>query len=168
MGRSIVSYSVFSVFIIALQVLFLKNFILFNYIFCFVYIYIILFAPSDVKPISLMVVSFLIGVVIDFFYDTSGIHAFACVFTAFFKPFAERIALAKDMRSIHISQVGIKNFSTYAFPLLLVHIGLLLFIEAGSTSLIWITSYKVILSTALTFIIITAVQFLVSPSRNAV
>src|SRR6476620_7175848 len=62
------------------QVLILKNIVLFNTAFCFLYVAYLFFLPVDSNPLLLMVAGFLMGLTVDMFYDSLGLHAFACVF----------------------------------------------------------------------------------------
>ena len=61
------------------QVLILKNIVLFNTAFCFLYVAYLFFLPVEANPLFLMIAGFLMGFAIDIFYDSLGLHAFSCV-----------------------------------------------------------------------------------------
>ena len=73
------------------QVLLLKNFILFDTAFCFLYVAFILLLPLEIGPLTLMTLAFVVGFIIDLFYDSIGINAAACVFIAFLRPYWMKI-----------------------------------------------------------------------------
>ena len=68
---------------VAIQVLFVRNLVLFDTAFCFVYVAFLLLIPLETGPLILMLLGFLTGFVIDIFYDSLGIHSAACVLLTF-------------------------------------------------------------------------------------
>ena len=79
MSRSgIVQFILFFVYVL-LQVLLLRNLVLFNSAFCFLYIAFILLLPIEWNSLVLMVIGFFLGFTIDIFYDSMGLHAMATV-----------------------------------------------------------------------------------------
>jgi len=70
-----------------LQVLFLNNIIVTSLnITPFLYVLFILMLPYETKPWISLMLSFLLGLSVDIFSDTGGIHAAAGVLTAFVRP----------------------------------------------------------------------------------
>src|SRR5918996_6454046 len=65
------------------QVLILKNIVLFNTAFCFLYVAYLFFLPVESNPLFLMFAGFIMGFAIDIFYDSLGLHAFSCVFVMY-------------------------------------------------------------------------------------
>ncbi|MDW8287920.1 MAG: hypothetical protein RMJ89_07605, partial [Flammeovirgaceae bacterium] len=72
---------------VLLQVLFLQHLNLFDAAFCFLYISFILFLPVRLDRLWVLLLSFLIGILIDIFYNTLGIHAASCVLIGFLRGF---------------------------------------------------------------------------------
>src|SRR6187431_954787 len=62
------------------QVLILQNVVLFHTAFCFLYVLYLLSLPVETNPLILMLIGFLMGFMVDLFYESLGLHAFACVF----------------------------------------------------------------------------------------
>ena len=62
------------------QVLILKNIVLFHTAFCYLYVAYLLFLPVESNPMLLMLAGLTMGVAMDVFYDSLGLHASACVF----------------------------------------------------------------------------------------
>jgi hypothetical protein len=56
------------------QVLILKNIVLFNTAFCFLYVAYLFFLPVEANPLFLMFAGFIMGFAIDVFYDSLGLH----------------------------------------------------------------------------------------------
>ncbi len=147
-----------------LQVTLFRNLVLFDLAFCYIYIAFILNLPFDTGRVLLMLLAFLCGFVVDIFYDTLGIHAFASVFIAFLKPpwttaIPPRGGYEMGMKPT-LKIMGFSWFLTYALPLILLHHLTLFFIEAGGLHLMGYTLVKVIFSTLFTFIVLIIIQYL--------
>ena len=73
--------------LVLLQVLIVKNINLGRYFIFFPYILFIVLLPFNTpKPLTL-ILAFILGLSIDMFYDTQGMHAAACITMAFVRSF---------------------------------------------------------------------------------
>jgi rod shape-determining protein MreD len=61
------------------QVLVFKNVVLFHTAFCFLYVLYLLIFPVETNPLLLMAVALALGLCVDIFYDSVGLHAMASV-----------------------------------------------------------------------------------------
>lgn len=59
----------------------------FDYIHFFIYPLAIILLPIDTSKVAVLIYAFFLGLTIDVFYDSPGVHAAACVFMAFLRPF---------------------------------------------------------------------------------
>lgn len=147
-----------------LQVLIVKNVVLFHTAFCFVYIAYLLLLPIEVNPLVLMGIGFLMGFTIDIFYDSLGMHAFASVFVMYARSYWLNLITPQggyDSNAVPaISMSGVQWFLIYLMPLVFLHHILLFFLEMGSFDLFWFTLWKAISSTLLTTLLIVILQFL--------
>jgi hypothetical protein len=147
-----------------LQVTLVRNMILFDTAFCYVYVAFIILLPFEIGPVLLMVIAFLCGFMVDIFYDSLGIHAAACVLIAFLRPFwtktiPPRGGYEMGMKPT-IKIMGFSWFLTFTLPLILIHHAVLFFVEAGGMHLFGFTLVKVISSTILTFLVVVILQYL--------
>lgn len=147
-----------------MQVTLVRNMILFDTAFCYVYVAFIILLPFEIGPVLLMVIAFLCGFMVDIFYDSLGIHAAACVLIAFLRPFwtktvPPRGGYEMGMRPT-IKIMGFSWFLTFTLPLILIHHAMLFFVEAGGMHLFGFTLVKVISSTILTFLVVVILQYL--------
>ena len=171
MSRSaIIQFVTFFVYLL-LQVMLLKNFVLFNTAFCFLYVAFILLLPIETTTLALMVVGFLLGFVIDIFYDSLGIHACTLVLIAYLRnlwlatitPQGGYDAGAGPTLALN----GMQWFLVYTLPLVFLHHFVLFFVEAGGFGVFWYTMLKVIGSLLFTMTILILTQFLVGDRRRA-
>ena len=151
------------------QVLILKNIVLFNTAFCFLYVAYLFFLPVESKPVFLMLVGFLMGAAIDVFYDSLGLHAFACVFVMYVRNYWLSLITpqggydSSDTPSIAIH--GMQWFLVYTIPLVFLHHSILFFVEAGGLGMFWFTLWKVVTSTIFTTLVTVIVQYLFPSGR---
>lgn len=138
---------------IAVQVMFLRDIALANVAFCFIYTWFLVKAPMNTNPLLFLPGAMLVGWVIDTFYNTHGMHAFACVLLAWLRPLYFRIltpANGYDERSsISLAEMKWLWFFSYIFLMLMSHHFLLFMLEAGDVTLIGMTLLKSLASTLL-------------------
>jgi rod shape-determining protein MreD len=151
--------------VILLQVLLLDNVQMGGYLNPYFYVIFIILLPFEVPNWLLLSLAFLLGLSIDFFNGTPGMHAAASVFMAFVRPFILKNFSPRDgyesgtFPGIHY--YGIEWFTKYAVILILAHHFFLFFIEAFRFSDILFTLTRIILSTILTSVIIVLSQFFI-------
>lgn len=151
------------------QVLILQNVVLFHTAFCFLYVAYLLLLPVETNPLALMGIGFIMGFAVDMFYDSLGLHAFACVLIMYLRNYWLNNLTpqggydSNDVPSLALN--GLQWFTVYATPMVLVHHSVLFFTEAGGFGMFWFTLWKIITSTLFTLIVILIAQFLF-PSRR--
>lgn len=150
--------------LVLLQVLIVKNINLGRYFIFFPYILFLLLLPFNTpKPLTL-ILAFVLGLTIDMFYDTQGMHAAACITMAFVRSFvlelfAPREGYDEQLKPT-ITYMGVGWFSSYALVLILIHHFVLFYIEAFTFHEFFRTLLRVIGSTVATFGFIYLMQFL--------
>lgn len=156
---------------VLVQVLLLKNLVLFKSSFCFLYVAFILLLPIEFNSLLLMLAGFVMGFSIDIFYDSLGMHAFALIVVSYLRNYWLATITPQggyDSGSIPaIANYGWQWFLVYTLPLLFVHHFVLFFVEASGFDLFWYTMLKVISSVVFTLTAILILQYL-SPARRRV
>ncbi len=163
--------AIIGIILLLAQVTLFKDIILFNLAFCFPYILILFVLPINTNRIALQGAGFLVGLLIDSFYNTPGLHAAACVLIMFLRPFWLNILLSGsnyDAGSrVSIRSMGFRWFATYLIPLTLIHHLILFFIEAGGFNLAGITLVKVLYSTLFSFTCMVIMQYIFASESRA-
>lgn len=151
------------------QVLILKNIVLFNTAFCFLYIAYLFFLPVESNPLFLLLIGFLMGFAVDIFYDSLGLHAFACVLVMYIRNYWLTVITPQGGYDTNatpsLAVNGMQWFLVYTFPLVFTHHAVLFFLEAGGFGMFWFTLWKVITSSIFTTIVIVVVQYLFPSGR---
>lgn len=152
------------VLLILLQVLILNNVQLHQLINPFIYILFILLLPIGASRWLVLVTSFLLGLTVDVFSDSGGIHAAACVLIAYIRPFVLSIISphggydANDAPGL--GQMGLTWFSIYSIILTFVWNLSYFFLEVFSFDGFLRTILKVLLSTLISLLLIFIHQYL--------
>ena len=74
------------IFLLAAQVVIFNNFNFLGYINPFPYILFIILFPVNGNKYALLVASFLLGITMDLFCNSGGVHAASCVILAYVRP----------------------------------------------------------------------------------
>jgi hypothetical protein len=151
------------------QVLILKNIVLFNTAFCFLYVAYLFFLPVESNPLFLMFAGFIMGFAIDIFYDSLGLHAFSCVLVMYVRNYWLSLITPQggydSSATPSIAINGMQWFLVYTIPLVFLHHSILFFVEAGGFGMFWFTLWKIITSTIFTALVTVVVQFLFPSGR---
>ncbi len=160
----------YPVLLLALQVLVVRNLVLFDYAFAFVYVGIILLWPRETNPLWLLLLAAGIGLLVDVFYDTLGIHAAATTLLAFLRPTVLKLIMPSGGYELgdetRISSMGVSWFVRYAVPLLVIHHLTLFFIEAAEVALLPLAMLKALASAGLTLLLLLLFQYALEPARR--
>ena len=107
---------------------------IFYYTSIVIYPIFLFFLPMRVPHTLLILLGFVLGITIDFFYNSLGVHASASVVTAFIRPYL--IGAMEPRNGYAINQrpnrydMGIGWFMTYAGILLFIHLFVYFSVEA--------------------------------------
>lgn len=162
-SKSIFSQVLIFAFYLLLQIFFVRQLVLFNYAFCFVYIASILLLPFDVNKVTLILLGFLAGIMVDIFYNTIGANAAAMTLIAFIRPSVISLLTPQrgydERQTLSLNSMGLTWFITYATTLTFVHHFVLFLLEASDWGLFLPVIVKVICSTIFTTTVIVIIQF---------
>jgi hypothetical protein len=155
---------------VVLQLVLFRNLTLFGYAFAFPYLAFLLLLPVQTSALFSIILGFVLGITVDIFYDTLGIHAAASVLMAYFRSgWLRLIAPSGGYETVSVPSIQATNFPwflSYSIPLLFVHHVALFFIEAGGFVYFWISLKKIGLSTILSSFLIIFLQYLFIPKRR--
>jgi hypothetical protein len=171
MNKNLVIHSLQLVVFLGLQVLLLRNLVLFDMAFCYLYIGFVLFLPIQMPKVMLLLLAFISGIAVDTFYDTIGVNAAAAVLLAYLRPYVLLILTPRDdyekSDSVNVHVMGWRWFFVYALFLIFIHHLALFFLELGSFRNAGLTLLKVVMSTAFTFLVLVIIQLLFFSGRRS-
>ncbi len=155
MNNRLVKYSIIFILLAIFQIAIAKNLILFDTAFAFPYILILLILPISISDTSALMIGFAMGLIMDMFYNTGGIHTSACVLMMYSRGKWLNLNTPQggfDAGSApDLSIAGVPWFITYSIVLIFLHHAALFVIESFGAFSFWMTTKKIFLSTLLTF-----------------
>ncbi|WP_321371311.1 rod shape-determining protein MreD [uncultured Draconibacterium sp.] len=146
------------------QVLFLNQVQISGFVNPYIYILFILLLPLNAPRYIVLLGGFFVGLSVDIFSNTLGIHAFASVFIAFLRPVIIRAITDReeDMSDYPgLAQNGVGWFLYYTSLMVFLHHSVLFFIEVFTLSDFFGTLYRIILSSLFSIFVIVLSQFIV-------
>lgn len=158
------------IILLTVQVVVLNNIQFSGFINPFVYIMFIMILPVKVPGWMLLVIAFFIGLIVDMFSNTMGMHAAACVLMAYARPTVLRyLAPREGYEADSIPSVRVQGFAwffIYAAILTLIHHAALFYIEVFRFTEFLSTLLRVFLSSVATLITIMISQYLFGKPVN--
>ena len=150
--------------LIILQVLILNHINFLGYINPYIYILFIALFPVKNNRIILMLLSFLLGLIIDLFLDTGGAHAAASVFIAYARPLVLKSSFGTiyEHQSIKFITIDFGSKLTYFTLLTVLHHFVLFFLEIFSISKILLVFQKTLFSSIFTILLSVIVTIIFS------
>ena len=163
---NLVSRNIFRMFILVLfQVLVLNNIQVSGYINPYMYVLFILLLPFETPRWLLLISGFVIGISIDLFANTLGMHTSATVFMAFLRPYILKLLMPHDEyeQSTYprLYYYGFTWFLKYSLVLVFLHHTFLFYVEAFRITFFFHTMLRVLLSTLFSVFLILLSQFFI-------
>ena len=130
----------------------------------YLYFLFILWLPFRIGRITLMILAFALGLCLDFFTKTPGLHAAPCVLIAYLRPFIINLLMPNEedtnFNEPSIKSMGFAPYFTYVALLALFHHAFLVLLEALQFADFLYFVIKTFLSLAISLLIILIAEFL--------
>ena len=156
------------ILLLAVQIIIFNNMNFLGYVSPFPYILFIILYPVNGNKSGLVVASFLLGLIMDMFSNSGGIHATACLVLAYFRPFIFKFAfgLSYEYQTIKLNDVLTPERFSFILLSVVVHHFTLFLLEAFQFSLIFDILIRTLLSTVFTIIICIIIIYLIKPNKR--
>lgn len=141
--------------LILVQVLVLNNINFFGYVNPYLYILFIILYPVKNNRSLFLFLSFLLGLTMDIFSDSGGVHAAACVSIAFLRPAALKFAFGAmyDHQTVKFASAEFVTNLSYISILTIIHHIILFSMEVFNFSEIILILKKALFSSIFTIIL---------------
>jgi rod shape-determining protein MreD len=165
MIRDLGKYIIYFVVLILLQLLVFNNIEFSGYINPYIYILFILLLPFTTPRLVLLLSAFILGLIIDLFMGTPGVHSSATVLMAFSRPFVMALFSPREGYQSgtypRLAQFGMEWFVKYTVMLVIIHHFTLFYLEVFSFNHFFNTLFRAFSSSVLTSLIIIFSQYFV-------
>lgn len=151
--------------LILAQVLIFNNIDFSGFINPYVYTLFILLLPFYIPSLVFLLSAFTLGLTIDLFMGTPGVHSSATLLMAFARPFVMSLYSPREGYQTgtypRLAQFGIEWFVKYAVTLILLHHFTLFYLEVFTFHHFFSTLLRVLLSSVLTSVLVIFSQFFI-------
>ncbi|SFB10812.1 rod shape-determining protein MreD [Flavobacterium swingsii] len=168
MNNALILNIVRFIFLLAAQIVIFNNIDLFGYINPYPYILFILLYPVNSNRAGLLVASFLLGLTVDMFTNSGGIHAASCLILAYLRPtyFKFAFGLSYEYQTIKINDRLSPERFTFIFISILTHHFILFMLEYFKFTFILEALLRTIATAIFTLIISIIIIYLFKPNKR--
>jgi hypothetical protein len=148
----------------------IHNWVLFELAFPFQYIGLIILLPHLTQRALVLWLAFFLGLLVDVFSNTPGIHSGATVFIGFARLRWLQVVddTAPEELDLTLSSLGWVRFALYIFPLIFVHHAIVFILENEGLSWFLHLLAKIFWSSIFSFAIIWLVAMYIAPKKRRI
>ena len=156
------------ILLLAAQVAIFNNINFLGYINPFPYILFIILYPVNGNKSALLVSSFLLGLTMDLFLNSGGVHAAACVVLAYFRPaiFKFSFGLSYEYQTVRLNDVLTPERFSFILIAVVFHHIILFILEIFTFEFFLSIILRTLISTLFTIIISILIIYLIKPSKR--
>jgi hypothetical protein len=156
------------VLLLAAQILIFNNLDFLGFINPFPYLLFIILYPVNGNKTGLLVASFFLGLILDMFCNSGGVHAAASLLLAYYRPYIFKFSfgLSYEYQTVRLNDVLTpERFSFLAIAVVLHHL-VLFILEVFRVSFLFEIILKTFVSTIFTLIICILIIYLIKPNKR--
>ena len=169
MNRSLLNIIRFVVLVVA-QVLIINHIQLGGYVHPYIYLLFVMLLPINIPGWQLLLSGFSIGLVIDLFMGTLGMHAGATTVMAFCRPTILKLVSGtqkfENIKEPNVNQLGFPWFVRYTICMVTVHNFTLFMFEGFSFNLVGQALLRTLISVPVSVFLILLILYLFSPTTK--
>ncbi len=154
--------------LLAAQVAIFDSFNFSGYLNPFPYVLFIILYPVNGNRFGLMLSSFAIGLTMDYFLNSGGVHAAACITLAYLRPafFRFSFGVSYEYQTIKINDRLTPERFSFILICVITHHFVLFVLETFRISFFWTILLQTLLSTIFTILMCIIIIYLFKPARR--
>lgn len=164
MANWIIKYGFMFIVLVLIQVLILNHIQFSGFVNPYIYVLFVLLLPLSSPRYVVLLLAFLVGLTVDIFSNSLGVHSFATVFIAYLRPFVIRlISNREEDKSDYpgLKQNKFQWFISYVTIMVLIHHLVLFYVEVFTFANVLVTLIRALISSAASIFIIVLSQYIV-------
>lgn len=156
------------ILLLAAQVTIFNNINFLGYINPFPYILFIILYPVNGNKSGLLIGSFLLGLTMDLFMNSGGVHAASCLVLAYSRPsiFKFSFGLSYEYQTVRLNDVLTPERFSFIFLSVVLHHIVLFILEIFTFDYFWSIILRTLVSTIFTIIISILIIYLIKPNNK--
>ncbi|MFM9824862.1 rod shape-determining protein MreD [Flavobacterium sp.] len=154
--------------LLTVQIVIFNNMNFMGYISPFPYILFIILYPVNGNKYGLLIASFFLGLILDVFSNSGGIHTTASIVLAYYRPYIFKFAfgISYEYQTVKLNDILTpERFSFLVLAVLIHHITLFV-LETFQMSFFFDNLLRIILSSIFTILICIIIIYLTKPNRR--
>lgn len=156
------------ILLLAAQVLIFNNVNFLGYINPYPYMLFIILYPVNGNKYGLLAASFFLGIIMDMFCNSGGVHAAACIVLAFYRPYIFKFSfgLSYEYQTVRLNDVLTPERFSFILIAVVIHHFVLFLLEVFKLAFILEILLKTLLSTIFTIILCITIIYLIKPAKR--
>jgi len=156
------------ILLLATQVLIFNNVNFLGYINPYPYMLFIILYPVNGNKYGLLAASFFLGIIMDMFCNSGGVHAAACIVLAFYRPYIFKFSfgLSYEYQTVRLNDVLTPERFSFILIAVVIHHFVLFLLEIFKLAFILEILLKTLLSTIFTIILCITIIYLIKPAKR--
>jgi rod shape-determining protein MreD len=140
----------------------------FGFIMPLPYLLFIILYPVNGNRAGLLLASFMLGLIMDIFSNSGGVHAAACLTLAYFRPsiFKFSFGISYEYQTIRLNDVLTPERFSFILIAVIIHHFILFILEAFQVSFLLDILIRTLLSTVSTIISCIIIIYLIKPNKR--
>lgn len=156
------------ILLLAVQIVIFNNMTFLGFILPLPYILFIILYPVNGNKSGLLLSSFFLGLMMDLFCNSGGIHTSACLILAFLRPYVFKFSfgVSYEYQTIKINDVLTPERFSFILISVLIHHLTLFILEAFQISFFWDILVRILLSSVFTILCCILIIYLIKPVKR--
>ncbi len=156
------------ILLLAAQILLFNNINFLGFINPFPYILFIILYPVNGNKYGLLAASFFLGLLMDMFLNSGGVHATACIVLAYFRPaiFKFSFGLSYEYQTVRLNDVVTPERFSFLLLAVVLHHTVLFILEIFTLNFFFNIIIRTLASTLFTLIISILIIYLIKPNKR--
>jgi rod shape-determining protein MreD len=156
------------ILLLTVQIVIFNHMNFLGYIIPLPYILFIILYPVNGNKSTLLLASFLLGITMDLFSNSGGIHATACLVLAYARPtiFKFSFGVSYEYQTIKLNDILTPERFSFILISVVIHHVTLFILEAFQISFLWDILLRTVSSTVFTIISCILIIYLIKPNKR--
>ncbi len=168
MNNAVLNNTARFILLLAAQIVIFNKFNLFGFLNPYPYILFLILYPVNSNKNAFLIASFCLGITMDLFSDSGGVHAASCIILAYLRPqiFKFAFGLSYEYQTVKLNDVLTPERFSFILASVLIHHLILFTLEIFTLSLIFEILFRTILSSIFTIILSILIIYLIKPKKR--
>ena len=154
--------------LLAAQILIFNNVNFLGYINPYPYMLFIILYPVNGNRYGLLAASFALGIIMDMFCNSGGVHAAACLLLAYYRPYIFKFSfgLSYEYQTVRLNDTLTPERFSFILIAVVIHHFTLFLLEIFRLNFILEIMLKTVLSTIFTILLCIIIIYIIKPGKR--